>query len=604
MGFSGFCEECPDEDPDWGALVGLVILALIGIGLIGFVAMKSVARYNFKALGLVMGMQKKEQAVFFSDDMTPQKRHEYLCELQLAQKYGTETRDALMVLPSHDAREAFLHKEKDEREAFIRQLTITMHAIREIEQVRAAAAQDSVPGVNANPDEEDEEEGEGEGAAAEEDEAPEVGGADEGNAPAEAPAEAPAPSGEMGMGDRNPLSGIREQSKITLSLMQVSSSWTQNFDIPWPKELTEFLNRIQVVNIKLMSFQAIACANEPNAANSFLLMAFLPLVFTAVLLFFHLPAKLLGKMKSSLGSTPVVLKIFFVVIFLIFPATCNAVLKIVAPCEKFADGSEWLRADYSIGCNPDFPVKTLGGVIQFGNLKSLAWVFVFLYVVGIPLSLGVQLYRIRHRLFLPQDPNKPVIRDGDGDIVLEPDPETAKTYGALYVAYSQRFYLWEVFELIRKLCLTGLVIFIAPGTPLQFVIGCLMSLMFAVSYSQFKPYLYSEDDTLQLICQLSIFCTMYAGLLIKSGVSESREFGDGRLFSYILLFLSVTPMVLGVGKMFLTVKSSLWKATQKVKKKGDVLTRLKQPGAAVRLRRCQHVSPELLQHFGYNLYKL
>ena len=46
--------------------------------------------------------------------------------------------------------------------------------------------------------------------------------------------------GEIGLGDRGGFSGILEQSKITLSLMQVTSQWKLNFDFQWPADFTKF----------------------------------------------------------------------------------------------------------------------------------------------------------------------------------------------------------------------------------------------------------------------------------------------------------------------------------------------------------------------------
>merc|ERR1711990_542708 len=100
---------------------------------------------------------------------------------------------------------------------------------------------------------------------------------------------------------------------------------------------------------------------------------------------------------------------------------------------------------------------------------GLAYPLIIFYCLGVPLMTFLVLYAKRESLFLPQDPNKPVIRDSDGSIVLQPNPETAKVYGALYTAYSQELYWWEVVELLRKLALTGLVLLIQPGTAVQLV---------------------------------------------------------------------------------------------------------------------------------------
>ena len=72
------------------------------------------------------------------------------------------------------------------------------------------------------------------------------------------------------------------------------------------------------------------------------------------------------------------------------------------------------------------------------------------------------------------------------------------------------------------------------GGSLQGVVfAFFMALVATVGYSEFKPYLFSEDDVLQLCCQLAIFCTAFSGLLIKTKVRETDGYNESA-FSWFL----------------------------------------------------------------------
>eukprot|EP00936_MAST-01D_sp_MAST-1D-sp1_P002079 g2079.t1 len=373
-------------------------------------------------------------------------------------------------------------------------------------------------------------------------------GGDDPQAPADAGAEPAAPEpaadsaggsmgGEIGLGDRSGFSGILEQSKITLSLMQVTSQWKLNFDFQWPADFTKFTKYLQVFNFNFLDMHAVACATRPVYMDKFLAMSFFPILLAGVLFTLNRLCRLTGKMSGTFGSTSFTLKIMFVILFVMFPQISNTTFKVL-DCDTLADGSRWMKAQYSVSCSPDFPLSTwlFGDTMAYGSYKALAIIMIAIYPIGVPAMLATVLFLKRDKLFEKLDPNAPVIRDSDGDIVRTPHHETSKYLGSLYVAYSSKFYMWEVLELIRKVLLTGVIIFIQPETASQLAFGCLIAMTFTVLYSEYKPYLYGEDDLLQLMCQLAIFCTMFSGLLIKARVDEKDNFNP-TLFAAVLALL-------------------------------------------------------------------
>ena len=58
---------------------------------------------------------------------------------------------------------------------------------------------------------------------------------------------------------------------------------------------------------------------------------------------------------------------------------------------------------------------------------------------------------------------------------------------------------------MRRLALTGLLVFFADGTRLQIIVASLIALASLYMYSKYRPYLDDSVDTLASMAQLMIF---------------------------------------------------------------------------------------------------
>ena len=100
----------------------------------------------------------------------------------------------------------------------------------------------------------------------------------------------------------------------------------------------------------------------------------------------------------------------------------------VFSCERFGNGREFLRADYALECSTATYVSK-----EYESVKTLAWLGILLYPVGISL-VHVLLFRRARRSIL-QDRPTPL----------------SKALGFLVRDFEPGFFWWELLEAWKKL---------------------------------------------------------------------------------------------------------------------------------------------------------
>lgn len=212
-----------------------------------------------------------------------------------------------------------------------------------------------------------------------------------------------------------------------------------------------------------------------------------------------------------------------------------------APCvvtvsqEDFEDGSRWLKADYSISCLDE----------SRSQWVLFVGIMLVVYPIGIPLGYFILLYRQR-RLLNPHEPVLGILPDYPGfegavryvrskNIALQ---STVFLWGS----YEPRVYWWEVVEMLRKMLLTGAIVFMSPGTPTQVCVhgtnvvarklgpnlGCgaqivaaMIITLTAIALSGFlQPFVVQVDDVIAVTCQYQLLLTLLMSLISATGVAE------------------------------------------------------------------------------------
>jgi hypothetical protein len=106
-------------------------------------------------------------------------------------------------------------------------------------------------------------------------------------------------------------------------------------------------------------------------------------------------------------------------------------------------------------------------------------------------------------------------------------------------------YYWEVIECMRRLLLTGAIVFIAPGTSAQAAIACILAVVSSTVALYCQPHQDARDGQIYTLGAIVIFFSMFLSLAINTDVStETNSSRDA--FAVILILLNIGMVIAAV----------------------------------------------------------
>jgi len=294
-----------------------------------------------------------------------------------------------------------------------------------------------------------------------------------------------------------------------------------------------FLRSLTFINFNFMDVFAPlspCLLYTPFSKQAAFHMAILPLAGLIIVL-----AALAAKgCNKGVDVWPRVKAAFVSVVFLLYPGIVTRVFT-TFKCKSIGN-HRYLVADYSVIC----------GEGEHAIMSLIMVIFTIVYVIGIPLgSLAVLRYN-KHLLSIPHDSSSEL---------REKSEKFASIYGALYNAYEPHYWWFEAIIMVQKAMLTGGLVLIAPGSSAQVLVGLVIASGFLIVLLQTKPFVDTEEDTIQTIASISTCATLLIGFTLKvdRGVSgtEAGEYDD----SIIDIILMGMFALVGVSALFMTMKS-------------------------------------------------
>eukprot|EP00953_Heterococcus_sp_UTEX-ZZ885_P035941 18536-Heterococcus_DN1.PRE.7 len=106
-------------------------------------------------------------------------------------------------------------------------------------------------------------------------------------------------------------------------------------------------------------------------------------------------------------------------------------------------------------------------------------------------------------------------------------------------------YYWEVIECMRRLLLTGAIVFIAPGTVAQAAVACVLAVVSAIIAVYCQPHVDARDGQIYTGGAMIIFLSMFLSLLMKTEVSTETKSSQAA-FALVLVVLNIAMVIAAV----------------------------------------------------------
>jgi hypothetical protein len=143
-------------------------------------------------------------------------------------------------------------------------------------------------------------------------------------------------------------------------------------------------------------------------------------------------------------------------------------------------------------------------------------------------------------------------RDGEEDKDPSPEQILISRFGFLFVAYRVDCWWFEGVEMLRKLLMTSVLVFIRPGTPGQLSVGAMITFFFLLLGLFWRPFCSSILNNLNNGTLIAQFLTLFVGIMKErlDVIPAGTGGGDDSLDRDIMSFMVVAVNCVALGWPF------------------------------------------------------
>jgi hypothetical protein len=233
--------------------------------------------------------------------------------------------------------------------------------------------------------------------------------------------------------------------------------------------------------------------------------------------------------KLLIGAVLRTMPLILTLLFFFLPSVSRYAFSAFA-CDAFpyddttAEDWYYLHQNYRIRCS-------MGSFInpEHETLKGLSYLYVFLWPVGMTILFTALLVASRHeapfssmreRILTFGSGRHSAARTAKrgGGIAPHKDQERrlARAIEFLTQEYREELYYWEVFEVLRKLALSGFLLLTPESaTFLRLIVAVLLSVSYMVLVLAVKPFKQQSTAFVALSAQLSLSSTLFTALVLR-----------------------------------------------------------------------------------------
>lgn len=290
--------------------------------------------------------------------------------------------------------------------------------------------------------------------------------------------------------------------------------------VAYPDVYNTFLKYVDVVNLNLGWMLSAGCLIDTDFYVNLLVSTIVPLVVVGVVAISYKIAK--RRHSNSARKTRARINrrhawVLFWVSFLVYSTVSSAIFQTFA-CDSFDNGMSYLRVDHSLECYTQ--THTM--------FRVYAGVMGVVYPFGIPFAYAVVLYRSRAAL--------------KDTVAREMPTIDVAALRELWGAYRPEVYYYEVAECVRRVVLSGVIVFIFPNTAGQVATAFLLSLLFAALFMALDPYSSWFDTSIARTGHMVVLMSMFVALLQKVDMGDDDDFSQD-VFAIVLVLVNCFMVV-------------------------------------------------------------
>ena len=338
----------------------------------------------------------------------------------------------------------------------------------------------------------------------------------------------------MGVADN-----LQQKFKILISYLQIMSLLSQNLNLKWPDFINNIVTGFDFVNLDIFSISGhdIACSFNTNYYNTLILYIItIPVILLCTTISYFL-ALFVSKRKKAI--TDKYIYCLVLIIFLVYPSVGSSMLKIYK-CEEI-EGVWYLSEDLTQQCFTD--IWTFYAII--------AGVFGFIYIIGIPLlfyfimkkNLDLLFYSNKdqpkhasHDSHDPQQINE-IVEIKTDEKLEKRAKQFAYRYGFLYMGYENKYWWFELVEMMKKIILLATVIYLDESAT-RVLIAMLMCFGYLGYISYNKPLKYDDDDYLNVLSAAELFLMLLCGLILEVKLDVQDTYNEYAFQGFMFVLLT------------------------------------------------------------------
>ncbi|GMH76479.1 hypothetical protein TrLO_g8185 [Triparma laevis f. longispina] len=327
--------------------------------------------------------------------------------------------------------------------------------------------------------------------------------------------------------DRNSIfNRVKAKGKILTSFYQIVSQYEHVLQVRFPVVFEQFARWVySVTNLDALKLVSFGCIYKTDYHFKLLFSTLTPIILSLLIFGYYLIRRSSNRVENE-RRLNFCMTTFLALTYLIFSSVSTTLFK-TFQCKRYGDDpTSYLIDDHQIDCDSK----------EHKFYELYAALMMIVYPIGITGLYAVLLFRKKDLLKTDE-------KDKDKDF------ESLKSIAFLWEMYEPRVWWFEIFECIRRLSMTGMLVFVDPGSPTQIVVAILNSIISIVMYSHIKPFQRPSDDSLAIVSSWSIFFTLFGAFMVKTDVDDQENYNDNDIFGYLLIAVNCAGIGLVVLEM-------------------------------------------------------